>query len=838
MNEPSSHLDQPHVRRTHTLHSPLLSSSNCHSTVVNFPNAHHLARGSETDAMLGKLIGPFRICRLLDRGGMGSVYLATRDDQEVSMDVAIKFIRSDIQDDRVYRRFQNERQILANLTHPHISRLIDAGTTEWGQPFLIMDYIDGLPIDQFCNRHQLNMKDILHLFQKVCDTVAFAHRHLVIHRDLKPSNILVTDCGEPVLLDFGIAKIIERSHEDPLTCTGDFLMTPEYASPEQVLGETASPQSDQYNLAVVLYELLTKRLPYTLGNRAIASVSNAICHTSPLKPSQIIKNLAVSQVPVNFTASIHLANLDAVLLNALHKEPHQRYAGVAEFADDLGRLCQNQPVLVREGLKIFSLVKGLKHHRWILVFSALILCFLGFASFKFRDTQPGLQHSESQRTFEEQNTLQPEKESSPGLSDVEKQLEIQNDLRRERDLARKQWAQLRRDRDGLHQQLEELKTVSESAKDNLDSALVDKDLLETRLENLLQFSKATDLELAKVEEAKAKSEGKLNLLADLIVETDEPRTGTHDQWIEKVLSTAPNAGLNEHADLLKLAGVVSLRSGQLEKAQAYLEESFHLLSLFPSPTSKERAIVMLYLAQVFDVKAQWSMAEAHYFTALNFVDSSCFSAALRWQCLLKIATFYQRWNQPTAAFQFLEVALEVARSRWGTQDLRFSQTLETLATMYFEIGNKEKAIQMQQMALRVLQQIGCGEAEVAASINRLAHYCCGEEIEFQQDPLAGTILDLDESASASFFSTSLNALPAPSLRFPRIQDFGTFDQGSGPNHSTTPAIPTRNASDDHARPTSPRRRAQVSGHPSLVPRQRGNSRAPKSSTRRGGGRGN
>jgi len=226
-------------------------------------------QSSWATSLVGTSIGPYRLERCLGEGGMGLVFLAEREDFKQA--VALKLIRPGYDTQEVVQRFLHERQILAGLTHPNIARLLDGGLTAEGRPFFVMEYVDGLPLHTYCDANHLSIQARLDLFCTVCDAVQYAHQNLIVHRDLKPSNILVTSDGTVKLLDFGIAKVVEptpaqKSHA-PLTRTGLRLMTPEYASPEQIRGETITTASDVYALGVLLYELLTGHRPYRIASR-------------------------------------------------------------------------------------------------------------------------------------------------------------------------------------------------------------------------------------------------------------------------------------------------------------------------------------------------------------------------------------------------------------------------------------------------------------------------------------------------------------------------------------------------------------------------------------------
>src|ERR1044071_1467079 len=236
-------------------------------------------------------IGPYRIIRRIGQGGMGAVYLAARDDDQFKKQVAIKLIRRGMDSDFVLRRFRNERQILASLDHPNIARLLDGGTTEDGRPYFVMEYIEGKPITEYADKHSLATVERLKLFVQVCSAIHYAHQNLVIHRDIKPSNILVTADGTPKLLDFGIAKLLNpelAAQTIEATAVAVRLMTPEYASPEQVKGEAITTSSDVYSLGVLLYELLTGHRPYRITNRTPLEVARVVCEEEPQRPSTAV----------------------------------------------------------------------------------------------------------------------------------------------------------------------------------------------------------------------------------------------------------------------------------------------------------------------------------------------------------------------------------------------------------------------------------------------------------------------------------------------------------------------------------------------------------------------
>jgi eukaryotic-like serine/threonine-protein kinase len=362
----------------------------------------------------GQLIGRYRIVRELGRGGMGAVYLAERADEEYEKRVAIKVIKRGMDTDTVVRHFRNERQILASFDHPNIARLFDAGTTENGLPYFVMEYVEGLPVDQYCSEHNLSIVDRLKLFCEVCAAVSYAHRHTVIHRDLKTSNILVTAEGVPKLLDFGIAKILQPGLEAEalITITGLRPMTPEYASPEQVRGEPVTTASDVYSLGVVLYELLTGHAPYNFMNRSPAEVARAITDTEPPKPSTTVaKRDGNSKFGPSRTglrdSKLLKGDLDNIVLMALRKEPERRYQSVEQFADDIRRHLRARPVLARRDTIGYRTRKFIERNRVATAAALLILVSLvgGLVATIWQAHRAKLEKARAERRFDDVRQL-------------------------------------------------------------------------------------------------------------------------------------------------------------------------------------------------------------------------------------------------------------------------------------------------------------------------------------------------------------------------------------------------------------------------------------------------
>jgi serine/threonine-protein kinase len=337
-------------------------------------------------------IGAYNVVGEIGRGGMGVVYLADRADGEFQQRVAIKLIGTSDADDPLHQRFLAERQILAGLIHPNIARLLDGGLTADGRPYLVMEYVEGLPITSYCDDRRLDLRARLRLFGDVCAAVQHAHQNLVIHRDLKPSNILVSSDGRVHLLDFGIAKLIDSAaavSRPPLTRLESRMMTPEYASPEQVRGESLGTTSDIYSLGVLLYELLCGRAPYRLTTRSPLEVATAVCEQDPLPPSvrasrghdsadQQAAEAAASSRGTSVDGLTRLldGDLDGIVLMAMRKEPARRYASADMLRQDIDRYLAGLPVLAHRGSRRYRAWKFLRRHRVEAAAAAVVLAAL------------------------------------------------------------------------------------------------------------------------------------------------------------------------------------------------------------------------------------------------------------------------------------------------------------------------------------------------------------------------------------------------------------------------------------------------------------------------------
>jgi serine/threonine protein kinase/tetratricopeptide (TPR) repeat protein len=339
----------------------------------------------------GRRFGPYRLSRELGRGGMGAVYLAVRDDEQYESEVAIKLVRPGLDTDFILRRFRRERQILARLQHPNIARLLDGGTTDDGTPYFVMEYIEGSWITKYATEHDLTVEERLRLFLPVCAAVEYAHRNFVVHRDLKPGNILIDLGGTPKLLDFGVSKLLIAGEPDPSDTQSVGMMTPDYASPEQILANPMTILSDVYSLGAVLYELLSHARPHQIDKCTPLALERAICLHDAVPPSAAVRN--------DPTLSRRLkGDLDNIVLRALQTLPERRYESVEHMAEDIRRHLEHRPVLARPDSVVYRARKFIRRNRLAVTLGALVATSLiGGAAVGMREARIARQRSDDVR---------------------------------------------------------------------------------------------------------------------------------------------------------------------------------------------------------------------------------------------------------------------------------------------------------------------------------------------------------------------------------------------------------------------------------------------------------
>jgi len=563
-------------------------------------------------AFVGQVIGNYKLVSVLGQGGTGTVYLGERADRQYSAQVAVKIVDSATVHGDLGMRFRAERQILASLNHANISRLLDAGETPDGQPYLVMEYVHGEPVDRYCDSRQLDLRGRLELFLEICGAVQYAHQNLIVHRDLKPANILVTPEGSPKLLDFGIAKLLDAGDAAAvlaLTRMNDRLLTPEYASPEQILGRTVTTASDVYALGVVLYELLTGLRPYTVpASASQLELERSICVTDPLRPSSMIKRAAdhpPEDRPVDVRAiaaardatleKLHKrlqGDLDAIVLRALRKEPQHRYSSIEQFAADVRRYLSREPVSARQGNWLYYSQRFVRRHAYSVaagtLFMALIISFAVAMSVQTR------------RVAAERDRAELESERAEKVSDfmltVFSAADPFTHEGREitaRELLERSGQQVRED---LSQHPEVRARLLESIgrayrrRGDTEKAI-------SFLEDAVHIRKQmTDNDSAAIVAAMAELAVALRQAGDV---------ESSDKTLRDALQRARSDGLERtpgYAKLLVNRGRLELDASNLPAARRYFEESLNLYREVLGPRDMEVAVVLLELSRLY----QWS----------------------------------------------------------------------------------------------------------------------------------------------------------------------------------------------------------------------------------------
>jgi eukaryotic-like serine/threonine-protein kinase len=377
----------------------------------------------KNDDLIGEQINDYVIREKIGAGGMGAVYLAERLHSDFKGKVALKLIKRGMDSEAILKRFAVERKILSGLKHPNIAQMIDGGISNEGLPFFVLEFVEGVPLNRFCNENNLTLEEILELFRRICSAVEHAHQNLIVHRDLKPSNILVTADGTPKLLDFGIAKLL--SGDDDLaatdTATQGKMFTPEYASPEQILGKTVTTSTDVYSLGVILYEILTQHRPFNIKGKTFEEIVKSVCETDPIAPSEAAwreaETLPYGETgkmrPIStdvsaahtqrITVSQLRGDLDNIILKALRKEPSERYGSVRHLSEDIARFLNGLPVLARPQTFGYRLEKYIKRHRAGVFAAALILVSLvaGASVAAWQAVEASRQRARAERRFDE-----------------------------------------------------------------------------------------------------------------------------------------------------------------------------------------------------------------------------------------------------------------------------------------------------------------------------------------------------------------------------------------------------------------------------------------------------
>jgi eukaryotic-like serine/threonine-protein kinase len=655
--------------------------------------------GEASDPWIGRAIGVWNIRERIATGGMGAVFLGARADGQFDQSVAIKIMSAQLLASDAAARFKAERQILARLNHPYIAQLYDGGTTDEDLPYLVMEYVDGQRIDHYCEENGLDVDARLELFRKVCDAVDYAHRNLTIHRDLKPSNILIDAHGNPKLLDFGIAKLLDDGAgglPPAVTREGMRAMTPEYASPEQMRGEPVAVATDVYSLGVLLYRLMTGQSPYGLSGATPLEYERAILEQSPKRPSTIVSATSPGGAGAGFGISVRqlrhrlAGDLDNIALKALQKEPERRYPSASALAQDIGRYLRLEPVEARGDDWVYIARKFAVRNAGRLAAAGLVL--VGVAAIvAFYTLQLASERDRAQLEAAKAAQVTDYLTELFGAADPTSSLgeTITADTLLERGAAR------------------------------LDDELGDQPELRAAL---LKAIAASYSNMGEFQASLAQAEKALAVEAELddIDPVDSSRTH-------------------------QLLGSMLLELGEYDRSLAELEEALRLQERIGAGRSIAAGNALRYIAKNYDEKAEYERAGGIYVDAIDILRSHGAEGADSLASgLLQYGQHQRIIGEVADEERLLQESLAISEGLYGPVHPRVANTLNSLGVHYWNRGDPEQGRTYLERAIEVKRQLyGDDNISVARSLANLA------QIYSQIDDHARSI-ELDEEALVVF----------------------------------------------------------------------------------------
>jgi serine/threonine protein kinase/Tfp pilus assembly protein PilF len=631
----------------------------------------------------GDRIGPYRVLRTLGVGGMGEVFLAERADAEFEQQVAIKVVYGGAFARSVQSRLKIERQILAQLDHPNIAHLLDGGSLPDGTTYIVMEYVDGIPIDAFCDSNRLDIVARLRLFQTVCAAVHYAHQNLIVHRDLKPSNILVTAAGVPKLLDFGIAKLLDERqaghHTLAVTHADIRVMSPDHASPEQVRGQTITTSSDVYVLGVLLYRLLTGTGPFFIPSMRLTDIERAICEKDSPLPSHAVSaddSAETRRVADARGTSAHRlrrilqGDLDNIVLMAMRKEPERRYASAQQMASDIQRYLDGQPVIARRDTMSYRTAKFVRRH-WLPVAASVSVFFLILAFATTTYVQSLRIAAERDRVTEQRALAERERVRAEEVSSFLVNLfKLSNP--------------------------EENRGNQVTARELLDSGA-------KRLRAGLNDQPDTKAALLSTVGAVYDSLGQYQDALPILDESLQLQPQAHDK-----------SRINT---LLEL-GQAHIGAGDLAGAEAPLREALHLSQTNFGAASQESGRTLWTLGKLRYQQGQFGEAKDLYKRALGISETALAPQTDVSAELDDLAQVYAREQQWTLAKQTYQRALEVDRQILGEDHPRVAMHLHNLAVVAQNMGDLRLAETLYRNAIRRKERAyGVGDAQTADAID-------------------------------------------------------------------------------------------------------------------------
>ncbi|MDJ0657249.1 MAG: serine/threonine-protein kinase [Xanthomonadales bacterium] len=633
----------------------------------------------------GRMVGPYRLGRELGRGGMGAVYLGERADGAYQQTVAVKFVARH-RDGDARSRFLQERDVLARLEHPLISRLIDGGETDDGIPFLVMEWVDGVPVDEFCRALSLDQR--LRLFQKICQAVHYAHQNLVVHRDLKPGNVLVTSRGEPKLLDFGIAKSLDQDHG--ITLTG-MQMTPDYASPEQVSGKPVTTASDVYALGVMLCQVLTGRRPFDFEQSSLARIVEQICHDEP----PLISSLAGDRRLGDQLAG----DLDAVVVKAMQKAPTQRYPSAQALSDDIGRFLNSEPIVARAPGRWYRVSKFARRHRTGVAVSTLaavsLLTLSGFLYFQGQQLEAALVESERQT------------ERSRAAFDFLSDLLLEADPEQNQGQPLTVAQVLDQGAQGIAERFADeptLRTELAQTVGMIYMHLGDNDSAEVFFEQALETAAGAD---------RAASLSGLALVAD--VREEDQRAEAFQREAIALLEESGDLVARAKAQM-KLAAILQSQS-RLAEAQQVLEQALAV----PAVDAASAASARIRLGALRWGQGHIEDAAGQYELALDtFVSEFGERHHQTARAHYALASAYHALGQYELGQDHIRTALSIQQELYGQRHPHVAQALDLKGALHYDSGDSRSALDTALQSLGIKREIYSEPGPLVRTYNNLA----------------------------------------------------------------------------------------------------------------------
>ena len=684
----------------------------------------HIFEDAETASLVGRLVGPYRLVRLIDSGGMGHVYLGERADGEFEKQVAIKIMRHNHCSPELVKRFGRERSTLAGLDHPNIAKLMDGGTTADGLSYLVMEYVEGRPIDEYCVGVRLDTSQRLELFRKVCGAVHYAHQRLVVHRDLKPRNILVTPEGAPKLLDFGIAKLLDNDshHAAAQGATVPFL-TPRYASPEQVAGDAITTASDVYSLGVILFELLTGRSPYRVKTRSNHEMTRVIWEQEPIFPSATLRRSSEDQLSLTSTRMPTKAqiaesrrtepdalqrrltgDLDNITMMALQKEPQRRYGSAEQFAEDIRCHLVGLPVIARRSTLSYRAAKFIKRNRAsVIAATVLALTFIGGI---IGTSVALIRVNAAQKKSRLMNEFLQDVLADTDIAVVGKDLTMRQVLDRAADRVGKKFQQ--------HPEVEaSLRSTIGKAYRGLRSLEPAEEQLKRSLELHIEQYGEHNLEVAE-------SLHELSVLLHIKGTNDEAEELSRKSL--KIRRSLIRKDDESVASLISDIGVIVKSQGDYDRAEPLYREALELSQRLFGPEHHDVASKLNNLAVLLKVQGRFKESHPLFERALdilrtNFGDDHFLTA----NTINNLANLRHAMGDYQGALDLLRQALEINRRLLSPSHPRIAIAANNLAALLQTLGEYDAAETLFRESLEINEtQLGAEHHRTATSLHNLA----------------------------------------------------------------------------------------------------------------------